>query len=829
MIRFCDQEVFCLQEDELDRGRLMAYFLDNHLDDVVCVIHPSGEYIGKIGYSSLLFAGNIEEAIQKEYVIKGPDMWRECREYFAGYEKKREEESVLLPVLDQNRNLIYFAYEDKEANRELRILKELEECENALLFSDIFPEYDMVRIYEFNELAFCFANYLKKQGVGVSVYGDMWKEFDAYEFTDTLDYRCLTIYAEGVEQKENTRNKNLVRSVSAEFECIDTVYEKNIQMGMIRATDERNVGDLLAVLKEKREIIIIGIDNEAQEAYDWLQGNGIEIVCFTKRLAETKKALFNKEVLSEAEARRRYREAVFIECHERYSAWNPLSDDFGYLGYERNKRLFFLKDYIEIPKDNLLHIIQGESLTLIGNLYLCKALYEHLTEQGIKSIVYCDILQEWTEKEKTFPCVKREELDISSIYLVVDTSWFVQRNRLTTLSYPKYMDELESMGIAGATPYFSYIENFIHYIEKEEVKYASSELRPKGILLGSIPGCSGNVFMRGVLDNHPDMLQITEYGLLNENLYWCCILLSQVPSEQMWDLFVEMFQAEGGVSLLCPEKFQNTMERLLAEKESFTSQELFVMFHIAYASMWKEDIGNIGEKVIYWEPHMISRAVVENSFARWLQADGVSLHVMDVSRNVITASGSRVRNDLRAQFLNIKTSGIFHILKYHPFDEKNLLWAERIPMRFEDIKCHPKRELGRLCDILGISWSDTLLDTTKYGKSDAFYNGNELVTGFNLRPVYDQSEEYFSAFDRFKIALINAPWQRTHGYPYEDILKFTRRQLQSIFEQPFRFEESIEFLSENEKEKYQLKIKNILRFRLQEIRRIALEEWYWGK
>ena len=60
------------------------------------------------------------------------------------------------PVIDKNWNMICFAYQDDEADREIRMLDELKEHKNALGFGDIYSKYSYVTIHECNELAYFF-------------------------------------------------------------------------------------------------------------------------------------------------------------------------------------------------------------------------------------------------------------------------------------------------------------------------------------------------------------------------------------------------------------------------------------------------------------------------------------------------------------------------------------------------------------------------------------------------------------------------------------------------------------------------------------------------
>lgn len=65
-----------------------------------------------------------------------------------------------IPIRNGAGELIAYGYQDDEANRELRMIKELRNSRNALQLTDIYPEYKKVIILGCNELAVSFAHYL---------------------------------------------------------------------------------------------------------------------------------------------------------------------------------------------------------------------------------------------------------------------------------------------------------------------------------------------------------------------------------------------------------------------------------------------------------------------------------------------------------------------------------------------------------------------------------------------------------------------------------------------------------------------------------------------
>lgn len=42
MIRFCDLEICCGKYNELDRNAMLNYFMQNHMDKLICVLDERG-------------------------------------------------------------------------------------------------------------------------------------------------------------------------------------------------------------------------------------------------------------------------------------------------------------------------------------------------------------------------------------------------------------------------------------------------------------------------------------------------------------------------------------------------------------------------------------------------------------------------------------------------------------------------------------------------------------------------------------------------------------------------------------------------------------------
>ena len=521
MIRFCDKEVNCIMINELNRSVLFSYFLNGHRDEIICVLDETGAYYGIINYNMLLKNQDIHDAVSRTHVTIGETMWQEARTYFFYYEKTFGE-IPLLPVVDSSGNLLCFAYEDEYANRQVRMLRELTENEELLQFYDIYPKYDCVTIHECNELAWYFAKYLQKIGVPVRVEGIMWSFFDEWETFDCLEYRNYTIYAEGTWQKNPNLAEYLLRSVSVCFECIDKIYEENIYAGKIMNAD----GDFNTMLQklQDKDVFILGIDNEAQDVYDILLGNGIKAKGFIKeQIKENQKHLLNQKLYRLREAVSSYENAVFIEPREKSSAWGlGLTDNYDYYSFTRNERFFLIEDYIKVEPTMLLNTLKGKNVVLVGEAELCECVYEYLKKKQpeIASIHYYDLIEE--KQSHNMPDLMEKDIKQDAIYISVFYQYWdeiyaseyatFKENRKTYVGY--YLKKIEQRD--EITEYFSN-NGILVKIEKEKNLGMKEEIMPAGIIVGAINPFSGNVFMHGILDGHPELISL-RYGFLNKEL-----------------------------------------------------------------------------------------------------------------------------------------------------------------------------------------------------------------------------------------------------------------------------------------------------------------------
>lgn len=787
MIRFCDSEVGCAEYELLDRSKLLSYFLAGHLDEIVCIYDEADVFMGTVTYYSLLNSISVDVAINREYVILDDDIWRNARDIFK--KKSRNiRDLVPLPVLDKDYQLICFAYQDEDANREIRMLRELCEIEGALQFADVFPQYKCVKIHGFNELAYFFADYLKSQNIPIHLENPMWQDFFKDEECEVPEYECLDIYAEGTWEKSRNWKENLLRSVSVEFECVDKIYEENIKNNYITNANG-DINSLIERLRNEKEIIICGIGMEEQDAYDFLIENGIETCCFAVNGlgAEQIHKLFGKKILGFQEAMCAYHNPVFIDCVSKYSAWGlGDADYYDYLGYRRNEGFIILKDYIEVPGSNLLNALRDTEVVLIGDRYLCRRLYEYLEQKEVLVKGYLCTLEDDIQPEN-MPEVSVEDISEDIVCLITEPIYdsYAKGKGAGREKKGQRIACLREKNIDNFTDYFGEVTPFINIEKDNDIKYAYRSLRPQRVVVGSILNHSGNAFFRGLLDSHPLIWSI-DYSDLNNLLFWICIRLSTERAENMLSLFWKLIEGDEA-KIVDKKAFAVKMQQLLALGSTFTSQELFIMFHIAYMHMLGVEVSEntIKEAVIYWEPHCVDRYILEEC-VKWLGTEEMPCDIINVVRNSIPRQGGDLKSKCWIQ--GGTKSAYMRSLQCMPIMQKKYEQGDRLVIKFEDLKLRPKETLQCICDIWNIAWSDVLLQVTRRGQESVYHDNTSAVRGFDLKPVYEIYENFFSGFDRFRILLMHAAWQERYGYPYVDPNQFTRKELQEMFLKEFRFE-----------------------------------------
>lgn len=159
-------------------------------------------------------SSDIQVTEAEECMFLDKDLWKNGRVYFKCGMYDSTDKARLLPIVDKGQELVCYGYQDNEANRELRMLKEITRTKEALQFADIFPDIRRVVICGCNELAYFFARYLEGRQIPVFVTGKYW-DFMGYTQAENIvcDKSTMVVYAEDFFQRI-IRDQMFFKSVS---------------------------------------------------------------------------------------------------------------------------------------------------------------------------------------------------------------------------------------------------------------------------------------------------------------------------------------------------------------------------------------------------------------------------------------------------------------------------------------------------------------------------------------------------------------------------------------------------------------------------------------
>ncbi len=168
-----DGVTYVVEENLFKRTELLMFFLEGHRDDIVALYNKAGEYVGIITYKSLLNNATIENAVITEKInIKNVfGEGHNARNVLYGYADK------LIPVFDDNGNMIYFAAFDIQSERDYRHLQEMKKYMSREQYGRLKCADFSIHIKGMNEVLYCLRRFLISMGVYVTVEGEQWEAF----------------------------------------------------------------------------------------------------------------------------------------------------------------------------------------------------------------------------------------------------------------------------------------------------------------------------------------------------------------------------------------------------------------------------------------------------------------------------------------------------------------------------------------------------------------------------------------------------------------------------------------------------------------------------
>ena len=537
----------------------------------------------------------------------------------------------------------------------------------------------------------------------------------------------------------------------------------------------------------KRNVVIYCASYYGEMIYCEIKAKGYIVSAFCDNdHCNFEKKIMGLDVYNYKECKKRFPNDIYIIAHKSYAIAREIGFSMEEDGFVFNQDYFIAIDLENrniLKKDMLAMagILERENIVLFGKKYLCEMFFnwcKSYLKISTKNIHICYQDEVGTFKEKypdalwiplakgKFDTDKNEEIKLCNI---------LNENRITKVSR-------------------LFLENIIYYnyISRQ---YEATDVK---IVFLKMSCYSGSIFFSSILDSHPDILslgyQIWAYNIWTIVKNAAYFGTGQKVVQSIVSQIMEYEQTDNGWI----QQYKEILEIYLKKDVLYNEQEIFLNIYFAYYHLVnkKQYIRKENSStVIYMDIH--AGVNVHDAMLFWLRNMKFDIYICELIRNPIVRFGSFIKYALygngeydtnKKVHPNLILNNI-HILAHEKIteEEKN---NKMIRLRFEDIKLNPKEVLNELCSILNIPWDDILLSTTMGGKENGYSCAGYITTGFDIKPVYYPYNEYFDAFDKFRLDMVFGEKMYAYGYTHTDKEKYIDYifDIYKLFYIPFKFE-----------------------------------------
>lgn len=502
--------------------------------------------------------------------------------------------------------------------------------------------------------------------------------------------------------------------------------------------------------------------------------------------------LLGLPVYNYCECRKRFSNAVYVVSHSNYAVALEIGMELEHDGYERNFSYFLS---VELEYSNLLsqnickglgNILDNHTLVLFGDLFLC-----NVFKIWAKSFIPVSTLH---------ICKSKKDLDFYRIQYS-DSIWILLEKGVPVpdkKSNEKLIQILQEHHIFSYSRFFLY--NMI-YCEEQFFKKSTNKLLNiensniitiKKVVFLKTSSFSGSFFINSILDFHPQILYLGYTGW-SMNIWHIVKNVINIPRQKLSEEIINIIKKyEGDLKWL--KEYSQILDKYFQYKQTYSERDIFIIIHLAHYELLHGTLPKNKELIIYMDIH--SNMIMRDSIFSWLDKMEFSIVLLEIIRLPYKRLGSMIKYVLGEQHM-ITSNWILnalHMCSCETIDETEKKYPI-IRIRFEDVKMFPKEVLGKMCNLLEIAWSDTLMETTLEGNKSTFITNDERVTGFDLKPVYNSYDDYFDYFDKFRLDCIFREKNKAYGYPFttKDKYPVSINELEKIFLTPFRFEQYMSF------------------------------------
>lgn len=353
-IRLCDREVYNCLEEDINRTELLMFFLNGCKDEIVVVLDGNYQYSGYITYKSLLSSEHTEDAIIKDRVFLDVNVWSEAATLLEKIDMD------IIPVLDANGTLIYFAEHDKEL---WGMLRKLELCIHWPKLPNMLRKYEF-HIVGINELLFKWERFLAQNGIPVTVEGECWKLL-------------------GYKESKKKASDNLIE-INELCGFIEEIFIRSMYFG----ADEFKKRDIKSLRNLKDVVVWTTASEEAIQQYDLLLKNGIvsDEICSLDN--NFKKRLFGKQVAKKNQIMQLYGNGSFFLLGKADNVKVEEAAECLYRKFGTFDQIYVAADFkydVVVPVTVMKHI---GTVVLIGDEELC--LYFKNMYLKVCNVLYVD-------------------------------------------------------------------------------------------------------------------------------------------------------------------------------------------------------------------------------------------------------------------------------------------------------------------------------------------------------------------------------------------------------------------------------------------------------
>lgn len=576
------------------------------------------------------------------------------------------------------------------------------------------------------------------------------------------------------------------------------------------------------------EIIIWCAGQYGNEILVQAQKLGWNICCFCDMQKEKQgENINNIPVYSFDEAYEKHPCAVVVIAHSNYSECLRIGRKLEKQKFKKNDTYFIA---IELEQKGILPIskaafcMNGKEIILLGPSYLCEHFIEWIGD-GEEQIEICpseNDIEAWKQK---FP-------NALWIPLHRDPIGFEQEKKVNW--YHDRLTEKNVLFTEWFLTHFDYCDN-LGYVETESDVVNTSV---KKVVFNILSCNSGNAFLDGILDSHPNILYFGLDMCVWTNGIWDIIQIAKKEkgveiaerivekikeySLNAWEkkIYTVSCVRLPNQDLKWLDEYRQALCDRMNEKRKYTEKEIFVNMHLAWKEANHQTVSG-NETVIYLDIHGVFSPMEDwCMIVRWLEKLGFEIFLIQMIRRPYSQSASVMKMavtgkrlhqyDARCYLEFVAYEQLYGELKEYPI----------IRMRFEDVKQYPEIVLKKLCRKLGIPWSERMLEITAAGKTIECICRDDVSKGYDMKSVWYPYDEFFDAFDKFRIDILCKEKCKAYDYPYvmEEKYPMPIDEVIELFNIPFRFEEYIDFASEEEKKNFRQMLK-------EDCRRII----YWQK